>query len=72
MFFEFPDLTSFFGRMKLDNIMLGNVLYFTLSTTKTAAATTTTTTITSSGGLFNIKMFAFEELETRQKLLDLT
>ena len=44
--------------MELDNILLGNVLYFTLSTTTTAAATTTTTT--SSEGLLNVKMFAFE------------
>ena len=44
--------------MELDNILLGNVLYFTLSTTTTAAATTTT--ITSSEGLLNAKMFAFE------------
>ena len=45
--------------MELENILLGNVLYFTMSTTTTAAATTTTT-ITSSGGLLNVKMFAFE------------
>ena len=44
--------------MELDNILLGNVLYFTMSTTTTAAATTTT--ITSSEGLLNAKMFAFE------------